>query len=300
MKTICFLGDSITHHGGWVAEVFENIKDEYIVYNCGIGGDKAVKALYRLHTNCLSHNPDKVVIMFGMNDIERDLYSEFCQDENIDEKKQSALDIYKASMTELVETITSYGMEVILCTPTPLDDIHYPEQEKNYCNIALAKCGETVKELAKKYGCECVDFFDIIYKYIQNGKVKCPDTVHPDPESEHVMAQVFMKELGITDSIDIETPFVMSDINRQRFTAEQELKRLEMVEWVFLNPFKAEKNYTIQDKLDMTAVLLDGAKKDNAENYIDWYSDYLTKSGKRRDELERQLVDYTLKMARGN
>ena len=75
MKTICFLGDSITRRGYWIAEIFEHLKGSgTVVYNCGVSGDSASHAIPRLYTDCLSRTPDTVVMMFGMNDIGRTLY----------------------------------------------------------------------------------------------------------------------------------------------------------------------------------------------------------------------------------
>ena len=48
MKTVCFLGDSITRRGYWIAEIFEHLRTRGIVaYNCGVSGDSASGAFAR-------------------------------------------------------------------------------------------------------------------------------------------------------------------------------------------------------------------------------------------------------------
>ena len=73
---ICFLGDSITANGLWMAEVYQNVRKNYSVkcYNCGVSGITATKTATFLHERCLSFNPDYVVMMFGINDVSINLY----------------------------------------------------------------------------------------------------------------------------------------------------------------------------------------------------------------------------------
>ena len=108
MKTICFLGDSITRRGYWVAEIFAHLKEQGVrVYNCGVSGDSASGAIARLYTDCLSRTPDTVVMMFGMNDVGLSLYYEGTGDQT--EKKQARLEKYQKSIRTLSEMIRACG-----------------------------------------------------------------------------------------------------------------------------------------------------------------------------------------------
>lgn len=73
---ICFVGNSITNNG----EFHHNILLYYITrfptqpvryYNCGISGDFAGGVLNRMEDDILVHQPAHVVIMLGMNDVNR-------------------------------------------------------------------------------------------------------------------------------------------------------------------------------------------------------------------------------------
>lgn len=79
---ICFLGDSITADGIWVAEIIEYFIKHYPeqkigFYNCGISGTRGYRAneANRLYCDCFNLYPKYVVIMFGMNDAEPQLYN---------------------------------------------------------------------------------------------------------------------------------------------------------------------------------------------------------------------------------
>ena len=113
MKTLCFLGDSITRRGYWIAEIFEYLKKDRVrVYNCGVSGDSASAAIMRLYVDCLSRTPDTVVMMFGMNDIGRTLYDEGAGDTT--EKRHARIEKYKASIRTLSEMIRSAGIMVMV------------------------------------------------------------------------------------------------------------------------------------------------------------------------------------------
>ena len=125
MKTICFLGDSITRRGYWIAEIFEHVRHDGIkVYNCGVSGDSASNAIARLYTDCLNRSPDTVVMMFGMNDIRRTLYDESApKTPETEEKKAKALERHQNAVRTLTSMIRKAGIDLILCTPTPYNDV---------------------------------------------------------------------------------------------------------------------------------------------------------------------------------
>ena len=57
------------------------------------------------------------------------------------------------------------------------------------------------------------------------------DRVHPTPEGHHVMAQIFLKEIGLQAECDFDTPFVFEDWNLDRYNAERELNLVNFVEF---------------------------------------------------------------------
>ena len=151
MKTICFFGDSITRRGYWLAEVFEHLRTKGIrLWNCGVSGDNATSSLHRVYIDCLNHSPDTVVVMFGINDVGRTT-------NGISEKHEERLARYQRSMRTLTENLQKAGVDVILCTPTPL-----LEAGEGHDNDGILRCAEIVRELAREKSCPCVDFLSYL------------------------------------------------------------------------------------------------------------------------------------------
>ena len=86
--TIVAFGDSVTHGAVGQGEMdYENVywnrlkrkiyaKRAYMpvnVINAGIGGDTASRAVARMEKQVLAHNPDLVIVSFGLNDVNGEL-----------------------------------------------------------------------------------------------------------------------------------------------------------------------------------------------------------------------------------
>lgn len=164
--TIVAFGDSVTHGAVAYGEIdyetvywnrlkkkINNLKN-YVpvnVINAGIGGITAKGSLERMDKHVLSHNPDLIIVCFGLNDI------------------NNSLEEYLNSMEEIFEKGQESGAEVIFMTPNMLntsvaDDT--PEEFYEYA-IKTAKMQnegrmdlyiESAVTLAKKMGikvCDC-------------------------------------------------------------------------------------------------------------------------------------------------
>lgn len=294
MKTVCFLGDSITRRGYWIAEIFEYLKrDKVRVYNCGVSGDNATAAISRLYTDCLSRTPDTVVMMFGMNDVGRGLYDEGVPDDPA--KKKVRIDRYKESIRILSDRIREAGIDLILCTPTPYNDVTPSSLPKNTCNDGLALCAEFIRSYAAELGVPCVDFFAALRPVVSKEYLTLPDLVHPTPESHHPMAQIFLKTLGIVDEID-ETPFLpMKEEAQARFDIEQKLREIHFIEWNLMYGERMRRNMTHTDFVALAEKRLADAEAAGDARQIAWYGNYL-KLVDHRLEYEDELVRRTLLM----
>ncbi len=116
--TIVAFGDSVTHGALAIGEInYEtvywnrlkkkiNARNDYVpvnVINAGIGGITAKGSLGRMESQVLSHNPDLIIICFGLNDVNNPL--------------QGYLDALK----EIFEKGLKSGAEVIFMTPNMLN-----------------------------------------------------------------------------------------------------------------------------------------------------------------------------------
>ncbi len=102
-KTIVAFGDSITDYVGWV----KMLKGEFgcDVINSGVAGNRTTHALERIQKDVLDHEPDLVIINFGMND------------QAIDPAPGTNLTPiaeYEANYRNIIKQIQDTGAEVIL------------------------------------------------------------------------------------------------------------------------------------------------------------------------------------------
>lgn len=260
-EVICFFGDSITANGLWVAEVYQNIKKHCPVkcYNVGVAGASAKKAALYLEKRCLSLNPDTVVMMFGINDINYNLYSsERPAGENTEALKSAAIDTYKTEYEALVKRIIDFGARVIICIPSPYDEVNDKEEKNLRCQAALDKCGDFLKTLAARYACTIVDFKSVMYPMLAERDILSKDRIHPTPEGHHVMAQIFLKDMRLQDQADFDTPFIFEKWNKERYDAEQELTLVNFIEYgVLLNEGYVD-NLSLEERKRIARERLDG------------------------------------------
>jgi lysophospholipase L1-like esterase len=207
-ETVCFLGDSITAGGRcqtMIADYYlTRFPDRTIRFvNAGRSGDSAGGSLGRLKEDVLDNRPTSVVIMFGMNDVNRGAYVA-----NPDEKKmlaqRHALDWYTTNMEKVVARIRAEAADprLLLCTPSPFDQTVVLKKENNQpgCNDGLGRCGEIVRALAAKNNATVVDFHGPMTAINLEQQRKDPkwtivggDRVHPGAPGHLMMAWLFLK-----------------------------------------------------------------------------------------------------------
>lgn len=116
--TIVAFGDSVTHGalGGGIINyetVYWNLLRRKInavngyvpvnVINAGIGGITAAQSLDRMESQVLLHNPDLVIVCFGLNDV------------------NFALEEYLSALRTIFERCTARGIETVFMTPNMLN-----------------------------------------------------------------------------------------------------------------------------------------------------------------------------------
>lgn len=276
---VCFLGDSITANGLWMAEVYQCLQKKYEIkcYNCGISGATTQNALLYLHNQCLIFNPDYVVLMFGINDIMRELYTEESfGDVECETLKRNALEIHKAAYEKLVQEIMASGAKVILCVAVPYDDVNDKEEYNLKCQVAMDESALFLRELADKYSCTLVDFKRIMQPMLTQRDIISADRVHPTPEGYHVMAQIFLKDIGEREKYDFDTPFVWEHWNHERYDAEQELTLVNFIEYCVLlkEGYIEKKSY--EERKKIAAQRYEGYE-DKTTVYPLAYADYIKK-----------------------
>ena len=176
-------GDSITgvyyHTGGrraWTEMLGVALQRIYPgaqlqMINAGISGNKTSNALDRIDRDVLAHQPDLVVVMFGMNDV-----------------AAHPQDVYEANLRTIIEKCRAVGSEVVLCTPNAINqgDERRP----------LAKLGEyadIVRRLGGELGTPVVDFH-ARFGAIQTEEPRrwitiMSDAIHPNMRGHELFAE---------------------------------------------------------------------------------------------------------------
>ncbi len=204
---VCFVGNSITQNG----EFHHNILQYYVTrfpetkikfFNAGIKGDVTGGLLKRLDTDVMIHKPTHVVIMIGMNDVQRSLYGNTVTT-NADTlaKQNEALVLYNKNLNRIVDFFLLKKVKVILQKPSAYDQTTTIASPNNFgVNDALIKCGFIMQKIADKYKLKTIDYNSImtgITKQIQQQNPKATltvnDRVHPNATGHFIMSYKFLK-----------------------------------------------------------------------------------------------------------
>lgn len=229
-STVCFFGDSITANGKWIAQMYQKLKNDYAkknitLYNCGVSGDCAYNAYDRLYIDCLVHKPDYVSLMFGVNDIDIVAY------ENNDTKRENnAFEKYTNSMLKIINKLLSLSIKVILCTPPIYDEYSNVEAKNLRCNRGLTRCSELIRDTAEKYDLKVIEFNPFFNENRDKYNLVCSDRVHPSDFGYNMMAQLYMQQTGMVDTLS-EIPLVLDEKNQKRFDAESDIRAIAFVNW---------------------------------------------------------------------
>lgn len=180
--TVAGLGDSITgvyyHTGGrraWtemlgvaLQRVYPQAKLKTV--NAGISGNISQNGVERLDRDVLVHEPDLVVVMFGMNDVAR-----------------VTPEAYEANLRQIVERCRAAGAEVVLCTPNFIDTDAARPVDK------LRAYAEIVRKLAQELAVPLADCF-AAYERVHDTAARAwralmSDAIHPNMRGHEFFAE---------------------------------------------------------------------------------------------------------------
>ena len=224
-ERVAFLGDSITHGGGFVSflQLFVALRHpgwNVRCYNVGISGDSTGGALDRIGWDLKTYRPDRVFVMLGMNDIGRG-YWETAEPTPLQAKgRADAIARYTRNQSDLVEKLDRLGVKRVLITPTPYDQ--YSKNAKAVCAVCcndpgLATCATIVRELAARHSLGLVDLHAPLTETLRANPelLLCGnDRVHPVPVGHLLMTAHILEAMG-------ESPLVARvSINAETGTAD--------------------------------------------------------------------------------
>lgn len=211
---ICFIGDSITHQGGYHTQLllfyvtrFPQMRLE--TWNRGFAGDSAAGGVKRYAWDIAPLKPTVATIMLGMNDVGRQLYAEDKTGPQVEAQRRKAIDARNANMGKLAALLAKDGTRIIFITPSLYDQTGNQKSEKLFgVNDALKACAEADRKLAVQYQAGLVDFNGPMEAINKAGQAKDtgftivgPDRVHPGPVGHLLMTYLFLKEQGISPTV---------------------------------------------------------------------------------------------------
>ena len=219
VKIVTCVGDSITQYGGYPEALQKILGADWQVVNAGKGGATILEgSLFpydqqKQYQKALKSNPDKVVIILGVNDANPRWW------ENPERKRShqgSSKEEFKERYIELIRELQQLPKkpEVILATPLPV----FPHVGKEFMTQRMLAKGKTyseeawqqlkqerqgrqtnlqqsiiplIKEIAASEGLPLID----LNALMQNAKEHCTDGVHYRKEAAPIYAQLISQAL---------------------------------------------------------------------------------------------------------
>lgn len=286
-SVVCFLGDSITANGGWIRRVYEQYRSSGIsckLYNCGVPGDSAEHALWRLEETVFCYAPTHVVVAFGMNDCAYTVYKNKPLTEKWVIYRRRRQDNCIHYLRLIAQQCKQRGAAVTFCTPT-LPDEWMESETPVYLGVeaAILELSLRIRALAEELDASIVDltlpFRRINHALNAQGKsLVCQDRIHPLPEGHELMAKVFLQAQGFAvtqpeawEELQTLAAAPHDEWEEKRFALEQAANANLFAEWNFGFGLKSpeaieaaiqvrlatEKNQSIRQRLERYAALRD-------------------------------------------
>ena len=294
---VCFLGDSITAHGFWEAEVFEYFIQNYPelkveFYNCGISGTKGKNAEQknRLWCDFLNFFPQYAVIMFGVNDVETSLYDKKLENPDRIARRRALLEEYEGTVSRLIDVCRSRGIVPILCTPTPYDETNdFDTDIRSGADGALAYCADVVRRAAEKNGLILCDMRKVLVDHLAEKPLR-EDRTHPNVYGYHLMAEQFLVSIGAKETVEPDRTYTVSYKNARRFEIEDIIRDLLFVERDLMG-WQREKSHALPFRKQLLAKRVESDTRDFSAVYGNYvkYADV-------KDELYGELIKRTAEM----
>lgn len=178
-RTVVAFGDSIVEGyqqpEGWPEILGRDLAGRYSgtrVLNAGVSGNTAGDGLRRIQKDVLAHQPDLVLIAFGLNDM----------------KNGVSLSQFERDLSAIILEISAIGAQPVLLTTTRLQ-----QGASMLARLNPAPFNDSIKTLAEDRGVPLIDVNDE-FKGLNNPKYLM-DAAHPNGEGYRALADIIRKGL---------------------------------------------------------------------------------------------------------
>jgi glycosidase/lysophospholipase L1-like esterase len=205
-ERVVFFGDSITRQGFY--EGYLQLHTDLTrpgsgvkILNAGVSGDTAEGGLVRFDWDLKPFKPDRVFMMFGMNDVDVKLYEGEKPSPALAAKRKAQIEQYEKNLRALAKRITDEGWELVLMTPTPYDEYSPGNKAHNYRDaneVGLSACADVVRRVGESMRCPVIDLYvPLTEKWKKAGGTgPTVDRVHPSEAGYRLVAAEILAALG--------------------------------------------------------------------------------------------------------
>lgn len=196
LETIVALGDSVTlgvRRDGSVKadQTFAALLGEKPgrkVINAGIGGNNTDQMLARLERDVLSHRPDTVIIMAGLND------AAYVDPGPVARTwPRVSAEKYEANLMQIVQAVKKAGARAILTTPNPMTKRYVYSSFGFYngrdINESLLLYRSAVHAVSTSQSVCMVDVYSGMQRQ-EKWEEMLPDGIHPNPDGHRLIARL--------------------------------------------------------------------------------------------------------------
>ena len=210
--TIVTFGDSTTATRGPLV-VYSMILEKELpaagfpvkVINAGIGGNTTQQAVARFEKDVLQHQPQLVIIQFGINDSTADVWRKPPVT-----KSRISLEQYAANLRTLIKQLQDKQIAVILMTPNSmrwtanLKEMYgkppYDPDNPDGFNLFLKSYAEMVRKIAKEEKVPLVDVYAAFENHEKKGKKQSTrdlllDGMHPNTAGQRMVADLLIPQI---------------------------------------------------------------------------------------------------------
>ncbi len=212
---VAVVGDSITDDYGYPTQLEAFYMTRYpereiTFYNKGINGEGAEKIYKRLNWDILKENPNKVMLMYGVNDV-------WWHNYDTEAGHNKKLEASCTNTGKLIDSLLKKNIKPILVTPTVYDEreiVTGATAQNDGTDAWITKLCAKLKTMAAEKDVELLDVNtitkDITYRE-ENAEIKYvitgSDRIHPNPtHGSLLIAYSILKEQGVDPyvaSVDI-------------------------------------------------------------------------------------------------
>lgn len=204
-KKIVAFGDSTTAPRGKLKVYADILREELSgaqVINAGVGGNNTAMARQRFEADVLAHNPDLVLIQFGINDSAIDVSRGAAQ-------PRVSREDYEANLRYFITMLQARSARVILMTPNALcwtDRLRevyakppYRPEDPDGFNVTLRDYAAIVRRVAASAAVPLVDVLAAYDRRLETpGHARTDlllDGMHPNADGQRLVAGLLLEQI---------------------------------------------------------------------------------------------------------